>query len=175
MPKIKTKVTYLEMKSFSGGQCNLNPPRTDTDIVRAKNPSVAFYRFLFEQIGKRWQWVSRKAMTDSELEKIIHDPKNEIFVNYVGGVPAGYVELDVRKPEDIELVFIGLTSEFLGQGLGSYLMDWTLSYVWNEKQPKRFWLHTCELDSPKALELYYKLGFTKYEERIEEVDTDCWQ
>ena len=126
-------------------------------------------------MGRAWQWVSRKAMSDESLEKIIRDPNVEIFVLYVGGVPAGYIELDVRKPKDIEILFYGLMKEFMGKGLGSYLLNWALAYVWNEKKPDRLWVHTCDLDSPKALSVYLKAGFKKYDEQTEVVDTGVWE
>ena len=39
----------------------------------------------------------------------------------------------------------------------------TSDKVWSER-PKRFWLHTCNLDHPAALKLYQKVGFVLYDE-----------
>ena len=35
--------------------------------------------------------------------------------------------------------------------------------------PQRLWLHTCDLDGPRALPLYQRAGFVAYDQRIEKV------
>ena len=66
------------------------------------------------------------ATDDDELRAIIRDPLVEIYVLYLGGVPAGYVELDRRVKAEIELVYLGLSPEFTGRGLGRYPLDWAI-------------------------------------------------
>ena len=53
---------------------------------KAGAPTVGFYRYLYEAVGKPWHWVDRHRMTDLALGSIICDPLVEIWVPYVGGV-----------------------------------------------------------------------------------------
>jgi len=91
-----------------------------------------------------------------------------IYVLYVAGVPAGFVELDGRIAGAVELSYVGLMPEFVGRGLGGYLLDWAISAAW-QMEPKRVWLHTCSLDHPSALPMYQRVGFVVYDEQIETV------
>lgn len=77
------------------------------------------------------------------------------------GSPAGFAELDRRRPGEVELVQFGLMGDFLGQGLGTWFLQWTIDRAWSYR-PTRFWLHTCTLDHPAALSFYKKAGFAEY-------------
>jgi hypothetical protein len=44
----------------------------------------------------------------------------------VAGSPAGFSELDCRKPGDLELVQFGLMPGFTGPGLGKWFLHWTI-------------------------------------------------
>jgi GNAT superfamily N-acetyltransferase len=160
---ITTVVTYLEITAPPPG-----PPRPSpcaaVEIRRAGRPSVAFYRFLYAAVGDSWTWFERRWLSDAELATLLRDPRIEVNVLWVEGVPAGYAELDNRSPPDVELAYFGLMPEFIGKGLGGYLLDWTIHHVWR-KRPRRLWLHTCDLDHPRALDVYQGLGFRIYDRR----------
>jgi len=141
------------------------PPRDDVAVVHARKPTLSFYRYLYDAVGKRHHWLSRRNLTDAELAALIHDPRMENHVLYVDGVPAGFAELDRRIEGEIELVQFGLVQEFIGQGLGRYFLNWTIDKAWSY-QPRRFWLHTCTLDHPAALPNYLKGGFVVYKEEV---------
>jgi GNAT superfamily N-acetyltransferase len=155
------KVTYLQM--FARPQRTVAPPREGLTVLHARRPPVAYYRFLYDAVGRPWQWVSRKKLSDDELVRVIHDPRDEVHVLHVEGVPAGFAELDRRTEGEIELVQFGLTPEFIGQGLGKYFLQWTIDRAWSYG-PKRLWLHTCTHDHPNALPNYQKAGFVIYKE-----------
>jgi GNAT superfamily N-acetyltransferase len=118
---------------------------------------------LYNAVGKDYHWCSRGKLTDDQLAEIIQDPRVELHVLHVDGAPAGFAELDRRKVEEIELVQFGLMPQFIGQGLGTYFLQWTIDKAWSYN-PARFWLHTCTLDHPAALPTYLKAGFTLYKE-----------
>ncbi|QDU93527.1 GNAT family N-acetyltransferase [Lignipirellula cremea] len=165
MSQIEATVYYLQMTA---------PPETagrplpeETRVERAIDPPVPFYRFLYHAIGGDYQWLSRRKLSDADLAVLLGDPRNELFVLYCQGVPAGMVEFDRRQPNEVEIVQFGLMPERIGQGLGRSLLEWTLARAWSY-QPSRVWLHTCSLDHPAALPNYQKRGFTLYrEERIQ--------
>jgi GNAT superfamily N-acetyltransferase len=148
---IETVVTYLEMTA-PPAQRSRPAPRDDLEIRRAHRPTVSFYRYLYAAVGDPWTWAVRHWPSDAELAAILNDPRVEVNVLSAAGVPAGYAELDRREPPDTELVYFGLTPEFIGQGLGAYLLDWAIHHAWRAR-PRRLWLHTCDLDHPRALEL----------------------
>ncbi len=164
MSQLETIVTYLEMKSAPAG-APVAAPRTELAMVRAIDPTVSFYRFLYDTVGAPWLWIDRRKLDDAQLGAIIQRQEVEVHVLYVHGVPAGYVELDRRLPPEIELAYLGLMPEFIGQKLGPYLLDWAIRKAWSYK-PSRLWVHTQTLDHPRALALYRQLGFSAYKEEV---------
>jgi len=156
---IDVTVYFLEM--LSAPPRSVSPPRDGLTVLHAQAPSVPYYRFLYNQVGRDYHWLSRRKLSDAELADVIHDPHNELHVLHVNGSPAGFAELDRRQPDEVELVQFGLMADFIGQGLGTWFLQWTIDRVWSY-QPKRFWLHTCTLDHPAALPTYTKSGFVQY-------------
>jgi GNAT superfamily N-acetyltransferase len=163
MAVIDVTVFYLEMLA----PCSqpIAAPQDGLSVIHAKWPSVAYYRFLYNTVGKDYHWYSRGKLSDPELAAILGNPLNEVHVLHVDGTPAGFAELDRRNQNDIELVQFGLMPGFLGRGLGRYFLRWTIDKAWSY-QPRRFWLHTCTLDHPAALPNYQKAGFTVYKEEM---------
>jgi GNAT superfamily N-acetyltransferase len=157
------KVTYLEMLARPTRE--VPPPRDGLVILHARRPTVAYYRFLYDAVGRPWQWLSRLKLSDEELARVIHDPLDEVHVLHVEGVPAGFAELDRRVEGEVELVQFGLMPGFIGQGLGRYFLQWAIDRAWGYG-PRRLWLHTCSLDHPNALPTYQKAGFVVFKEEI---------
>jgi GNAT superfamily N-acetyltransferase len=167
MSVIKTKTTYLQM--FSPVEIEIAAPRPDLKISRIDRPSVDFYRHLYRKVGSAFHWVDRLEMPDEQLQAIIHDDQVDVLVLTVAEEPAGYSELDRRKPREVELAYFGLFPEATGQGLGKYLLNHTLRAAWSQ-EPRRVWVHTCDLDHPAALPNYLKAGFHIYDQ----VTVDQW-
>ncbi|HET6584661.1 MAG TPA: GNAT family N-acetyltransferase [Nannocystaceae bacterium] len=153
---LEVGITYLEMRS--------RPRRHSHDVertvalMRAVHPPLHFYRYLYETVGAPWLWYERRVMDDDELSAIVHDEAVEIFVLYADGCPAGYAELDCRSMPDVELAYCGLVPDFIGEGLGVYLVDHAVELAW-QHEPERVWVHTCTLDHPRALLVYQRAGF----------------
>jgi GNAT superfamily N-acetyltransferase len=162
MKTVSTKVTYLEMRAPPNH--GTPPPSNSWRVVRAGRPTIAFYRFLYNTVGEAWNWVDRRLMTDEQLAEVIHDDLVEVHVLYAEGTPAGYAELDRRRPDEVELAYFGVMPEFLGRGLGRYLLHWAIERAWSYA-PRRVWVHTCDLDHEAALPLYAKAGFRVYDEK----------
>jgi GNAT superfamily N-acetyltransferase len=158
---MEVTVYYLEM--LSRPQRVVPPPRDGLTVVHARRPTVRYYRFLYDAVGGPWQWLSRRKLTDAELVRVLEDPRDEVHVLHVEGVPAGFAEFDRRTEGEVELVQFGLMPEFIGQGLGKYLLQWAIDRAWGYG-PRRLWLHTCSLDHPNALPNYLKAGFVLYKQ-----------
>jgi len=158
---LTTVVTYLEMTAKPTAP-TLPHPAQKIALMRADHPPVAFYRYLYNAIGEDWLWYERRIVADEDLTNIIHHDRVEIYVLYVGGVPAGYGELDRRASDEIELAYFGLMPEFVGRALGGYFLRWLIDQAWTY-EPARLWLHTCDMDHPNALSVYQKSGFSPYQ------------
>lgn len=130
-------------------------------LLRLAKPPVHFYRYLYGTVGKSHVWVERRRMTDEALAQVIHHEEVNLYALYCDGAPAGYFELDFRKPPAAELAYFGLIPDFIGRGLGSFLLATAIETAWS-KPIERLWVHTNTLDHPRALPLYQKLGFTPY-------------
>jgi GNAT superfamily N-acetyltransferase len=150
---------------FDRPKQHVPPPVDEVHVVRARRPTPAFCRFLNNTVGAEYNWVDRKLMSDERLRSIVHDDRVEIHVLYVDGTPAGFVELDRRVDGQVELSYFGIMPEFIGKGLGKYFLDWAVDTAWSYN-PRRVWVHTCDLDHEAALPLYLKAGFTIYDERV---------
>ena len=159
------KTTYLQM--FGPPRRVVPPPRDGLAVVHAGKMTVADYRSQYDAVGRDYDWTSRKKLSDAELAALLNDPRLEVQVLTVDGVPAGFAELDRRTHGEIELVQFGLLPQFIGQGLGKYLLQWTIDKAWSYG-PRRFWLHTCTKDHPAALPNYLKAGFAIYKEEVKD-------
>jgi GNAT superfamily N-acetyltransferase len=166
--QVEVVTHYLEMKQPPPGALP-PPPRDGVRVVRAEKPSARFYRYLYEGVGEPWHWLDRGTgnLSDDACEAIVQHPDVAIDVLWVGGVPAGYAELDWRASAqaagDIELAYFGLLPEFIGQRLGPWFLAAAVDAAW-QRRPERLYVHTCSLDHPAALGYYQKAGFVKYKE-----------
>ncbi len=161
MELVDVTVYYLELLEPS--RHAVPSPREGLTVLHARSPSVPYYRFLYNAVGREYYWLSRRKLSYDALAAIIGDPRVELHVLHVDGTPAGFAELDRREPGEVELVQFGLMSPFIGQGLGKWFLQWTVDKAWSY-QPRRFWLHTCSLDHAAALPNYLKAGFTLYKQ-----------
>ena|SRR5581483_6457198 len=118
------KVFYLEMLAPNGR--TVAAPRQGLYVCHTLKPTVSYYRFLYQTVGKDYHWHSRGNRSDAKLAALIQHPLNELHALYVDGNPAGFAELDRRQPDEIELVQFGLMPEFIGQGLGKWFLQWTI-------------------------------------------------
>ncbi len=162
--EIAVTITYLEMRA-PPARPPAPLPRSASKIalLRAANPTVGFYRYLYNAVGAPWRWYERNQLSDAALAAIIQDAHVEIYVLYCDGAPAGYAELDLRVKGDVELAYFGLIPDYFGRGLGGYMLDWAIDTAWS-RRPGRVWVHTCTLDHPAALAVYQKAGFVAYDQ-----------
>jgi len=166
--KLEMVVTYLEMRRPPAPRPA--PRRAEPlAILRARRPTVSYYRYLYDTVGGPWMWYERRMMDDRELARIVQDPRVAVHVLYLDGVPAGYAELDYRVEGEVELAYFGLMPEFIGRGLGRYLLDWTVRRAF-ESEPSRLWVHTCNHDHPGALSAYQRAGFLPYRQERRVID-----
>lgn len=167
--RIPTVVTFLEMKSRPPA---IPPPhpKGKVALLKAENPPVHFYRYLYDAVGRDYKWVDRKKLNDAQLAKLLADPRVEVYVLYVEGCPAGISELDFREDNIGQLAYFGLIPDYIGRKLSYFFLYHSALNAW-VKPISKLLVNTCTLDHPRALPLYQRLGFVPYsrEERFIEI------
>ena len=151
--------TYLEMTNRNQFKPSLEAS-ADIRIQLMETADVGFYRYLYKSVGENWAWRDRLLLSNSELREILSRKSTHVYVLYVSGAPAGYVELD-EQGDSVEIAYFGLREEYHGRGLGKYLLSFGIHQAW-ELGAKRVCVHTCNLDGPHALANYQKRGFRVY-------------
>lgn len=165
--RIETTITYLEMIASHARPSIL--PTGKIALLRVPQPTVPFYRYLYNVVGENWFWYERRMMSDEALAAAIQHPSVELSVLYVAGEPAGYVEMDYRAGDDVNIAYFGLMPHAIGKGYGAYLLGWAIDDAWR-RRPHRVWVHTSSLDHPRALRLYQRMGFIAYRQEVKVID-----
>ena len=155
---IAVHITALE-KTAPPKQSLPVPVNVHTAILSAPDIPLAFYRFLYRQVGSRWHWVDRLRMDDATLAATLNNKRNSVTVLYVNGAPAGFFELLQIDEDTVELSHFGLMERALGLGIGKWFLLQTLYAAW-ASGPKRVRVTTNNLDHPRALQLYQMFGFS---------------
>jgi GNAT superfamily N-acetyltransferase len=167
--KIAAVTTHLEMRERPPARPA--PPRPDLALRRVERADPAWYRDLYRRIGGDWLWFSRLLMADAELAAVLRHPGVELWaLERAGGPAVGILELDRREPGQVELAFFGLVADEVGGGAGRLLMNHAIERAFAPAPIERFWVHTCTLDHPKALEFYVRSGFVPYKRSVEVAD-----
>lgn len=169
---IATTLTFLKMDARP---IHTPPPRPllRCAILQAEKPPVHFYRYLYNTIGRDYFWFDRRNWDDDKLAAMLDDAAVELYVLHVAGVPAGMAELDFRDPESCTLAYFGLMPDFIGRGIGPWLLHQAVEIAWQHPISKLL-VHTNTLDHPRALATYQRAGFEPYarEERTIMVPSD---
>jgi GNAT superfamily N-acetyltransferase len=166
--RIANVVTYLEMKARPAPR-ERPTSRLDLVLEPCDGSDLDAYRALFRRVGEEWLWYSRLVMSDAQLRTILEDPKVEIHRLCQGCEAVGLLELDFRIEGECELVYFGIVSSHIGKGAGRHLMELAIDRAW-AKPIRRLFLHTCNLDHPRALEFYQRSGFRPYKLAVEVVE-----
>ncbi len=149
--------TYLEMTSAADLRPALSAdPRVR--VERLEDCPASFYRYLYTEVGRRYQWWDRIEWTDDDIRAYLASPDVSLWLITYGGAPAGYFELRRHTDESTEIVYLGLLQEYISRGLGKHLVSVAAERAWAQGA-RRVWLHTCTLDDPAALPNYLKRGF----------------
>ncbi|HET7815218.1 MAG TPA: GNAT family N-acetyltransferase [Candidatus Baltobacteraceae bacterium] len=162
--KLASVVTCLEMRSPAPQR----PERAGSSftIERVVAPDAEWYRALFRRVGAEYLWASRLVLNDEQLLGIVRDENVRVYRVLAGSDEAGLLELDFRTPHECELVFFGVADPYVGSGAGRVMMNFALREAWS--QPiERFWVHTCTLDHPRAIDFYIRSGFVPYKRQVE--------
>lgn len=164
MAQVEVTRTYLQMLTPADlRRATLEDP--GIRIERAAECTVSFYRYLYSEVGRDYHWRDRLVWTEDEVRLHLSRPDIAVWVMYSTGTPAGWFELHRSEDHSVEIVYFGLVREFIGRGLGKYMLSEAAERAWSWSRGQgRVWLHTCTLDGSAALPNYRKRGFTPYRE-----------
>ena len=170
---LKARITQLEMNARPAHREPLPIIKSRLSLVRTSGMPPAFYRYLYEQVGKPHHWFIRRSLNDAQLQEFLAKSTAEIWVLSVDGSPAGFFELDLSDlPGQADILYFGLVPHYQGRGLSRFMLSEAIHAAW-DKSPVKVSIQTNTLDSPRALVLYQKAGFSPvgtYEEMIEAWD-----
>ena len=158
MPEVTTY--YLEM--HSPRELNAKENARGLVVMEAEEKQFQFNRFLYQFVGRSWQWVDKLSWADEQWRAWAESSKVRTWVAYHRGAPAGYFELEAQQDGDVEIAYFGLAPAFIGRGFGGFLLTKAIQSAWAWNGTKRVWVHTCNLDHPIALENYEARGFKLY-------------
>lgn len=165
---LETRVTHLEMRARPSRVAM--PTGLRLALMRVPNIPPAFYRWLYEQVGRAHHWQMRRGLDDAALIAVTHDKDVEIAVLYCDGAPAGFFEIGLAGlPESAEIVYFGLLPDFQGRGLARFFLSEAVQAAFAHA-PDKVTLQTNTLDSPRALILYQKAGFRPVGWSVERVE-----
>lgn len=147
-------------------------------FVEAVDPPPELAWFLYVAVGGRWDWVDRLGWGLEAWREHVARREVALWVAYLDGSPAGYVEFRLDLPGAVQIWYFGLLPAYVGRGLGGELLTRAVRTAW-AWEPGRVWLHTCSLDAPAALENYRARGFRIYDEtrvrkRLPARSPVCW-
>jgi GNAT superfamily N-acetyltransferase len=135
-------------------------PASDASVafIWRDDISVAEYRRLYRDVGERWQWKDRTNWSDERMAAHLASPDVRVWECIVAGESAGYFELARHADGSVEIAYFGLIERFMGRGIGKAMLTRAAEEAW-ALGATRVWLHTCTLDSPRALPNYKARGF----------------
>jgi GNAT superfamily N-acetyltransferase len=148
--------TYLEMLAPQPMQAT-QPHRTGM-LLRIGEPAAAFYRYLIAGMGGEVD----EALDDEALGTRLLDDDYDVYVVYLGGVPAAMFELDRRSPPESELVEFGVLDGFSGRGLGAYVLESAVDTAWKHG-PERVWVRATNQKDPRRILMLQRAGFVAYQ------------
>ena len=150
---------YLEMRARPDAR--IDTAARQYQLVECLRPQPMLNEFLYRLVGKAWDWTDRLDWSVDQWRGLVESSAHRIWVAYTEGVVAGYFELS-KQGNDVELLYFGLSPEFIGEGIGKLLLEDAVYAAWDWQPVERVWVHTCNLDHPAALANYKRRGFVHY-------------
>jgi GNAT superfamily N-acetyltransferase len=154
--RVAVNVTFLRMDRPPAEAAPGLPP--GFQLLRVPEPTVGFYRYLYNTVGADYVWWLRRTLPDSDLTALLSDPAVSLYVLYANAEPAGFFELDARGRPDVNLGYFGLMPHAVGNGVGYAFLRRAVDTVWR-MSPRGMTVNTCTADHPRALPTYLRAGF----------------
>ena len=154
---------YLEMTSPAA--LKSKGESRDLAVSECEIKQLQFNRFLYQLVGRDWDWTYKNPWTDEEWKSYAENDNLRTWVGYCKGTPAGYFELQ-QVDSDTEIASFGLAPQFIGRGFGGCLLSRAIECAWMWDGTQRVWVHTCTTDHPNALANYQARGMKLYDTKV---------
>ncbi|WP_394133172.1 GNAT family N-acetyltransferase [Shewanella maritima] len=161
----ETTIFHLEMLTPDALKPKTNSNGLTVNKVLFKQ--FEYNRFLYQFVGAAWQWTDKLNWTEQQWQQYSEAGNLHLFVASYQGSPAGYYELQQQEEGNVEIMYFGLGTRFIGKGMGGYLLSQAIESAWSLPGTRRVWVHTCSLDHPSALKNYQARGFSLFKTEIE--------
>ncbi len=141
--------------------------KSKPENLEIKESEIKEYKlnlFLYQLVGEDWGWKDKLSLPIEDWKKYAESENLRTWVAYYKGSIAGYYELEKQTDGNVEIAYFGLAPNFIGKGLGGYLLSQAIKSAWTFQDTKRVWVHTCTLDHKSALANYQARGFQLYRE-----------
>lgn len=158
---------YLEMLQVT--ELKTKPLPATLQIIECEETQPEFNRFLYELVGKTWEWGDLDAWSDADWQALVEQDCHRTWVAYHRGAIAGYYELYRPDGRNTEIRYFGLAPQFLGKGFGGALLSHAIASAWQWLGTQRVWVHTCTFDHPAALGNYQARGLRLYQQEETEL------
>ena len=150
--RLPVTVTHLDLARGDWTKRG-DAPAVAVTIAREPAPTAALYLYLYDRVGRPWLWYERRLLDEKALAALINRPGHELHVARHDGALVGYFELFGD-----ELVFFGLTPDYIGKRIGLWLLDRAIERGF-ARGSQRLVVNTNSVDHPSALDTYRKAGF----------------
>lgn len=160
MALIDVERTYLQLLSLADlDRQGASAP--DEVLAELRPCPVSVARRLYHDVGARYHWRDRLAISDADLHAYLAREDVRVFVARSAGRDDGFFELVRHADGSVEIAYFGLMGHAQGRGLGRWMLveACRAAFAWGAS---RVWLHTCTLDAPAALPNYRARGFVPY-------------
>ena len=168
---MKSKSINIKWLEFLGSIEKI-PKKNNYEIYHKQNIELDEYKKIYNDVGKKYNWLGRLNINDNELKKIIHDPKVEIHIMKKDEKNIGFFELDYRndylKEKEVRIVHFGLVHDYIAKGYGLELMNNAITRI-SALGINKIILQTNSLDHNRALPFYEKYGFKVFAEETKNI------
>ena len=156
---------FLEINSLNDLVEKKKPIKTEKINLKL-TADFQLNKFLYKQIGEKFNWTGRLLWSDQDWIKYINKSNLFTYILKVSDNIAGFFELIYHEDKsEIEIVHLGLLAEYTGKKLGGYLLSEAIKISWKFKI-NRIWVHTCSLDHRNALNNYLSRGMKIFDTKV---------
>ncbi len=136
----------------------------DLDALRAISVKTYYETFAAVNTPENMEAYLQAAYNEQKLCRELMDGNQEFYFLYAGDTLAGYLKIneapaqvEFHDPKALEIERLYVSKEFLGIGLGQYLMDKAVAMA-QERSKEYIWLGVWE-HNERAQRFYKRNGF----------------
>lgn len=156
--KVSYNVSYLRMDSVPTFEWPSWEKANKIEICQKGCVSTDHFLSLYQKVGENHEWTDLLLDEKDQVGAFINHDSVEFFELSFETNTAGFFVLDFREKNICDLAYFGLISNYIGMGLGSYLLPYAILTAWRTNIQKMS-VNTNTLDHKSALPLYKKYGF----------------